>query len=190
MTPTDPEHAAPRGRGSADGADDASARQRVAGDGAGEGSTVRDDHRANGAGVSAPASSPAAFGAERCPTVWVSGATPTSLGDVAPVGWVELARVGRASAPGRARPWRLAGVVDQPTDALLAADRDDAPLRATVYGTREGDRWSGPVSLDTLAPGPGDVWGVDLAVGDTAGTIFRWWATGCLACRDSRGCST
>lgn len=132
----------------------------------------------------AVAGTPAAFGAERCPAVWVTGATPATLDDSTPVAWVELARVDDAAADHGDR-WRLAGYVDAPTEALLAADRDDAPLRAAVYGTREGDRWSGPVGLDTLAPGPTDVWGVHLTVGDTAGTIFRWWATGCLACRDA-----
>jgi hypothetical protein len=150
-----------------------------------EGGQAREGDHAHGARPShrEREGSPAAFGAERCPAVWVTGATPATLDDSTPVAWVEVARVDDAAAEGGDR-WRLAGVIDAPTEALLAADRDDAPLRAAVYGTREGDRWSGPVELDALARGPGDVWGAHLVVGGTGGTIFRWWATGCLACRD------
>ena len=112
----------------------------VAGDGGrdtprppGEAGRSRDGAHGDGQPPHA-ATTPAAFGAERCPAVWVTGATPATLDDSTPVAWVEVARVDDTAVEGGDR-WRLAGVIDAPTDALLAADRD---VDATVPGG--GDR--------------------------------------------------
>lgn len=88
--------------------------------------------------------------------------------------------------------WVVAGEVDDVPGDILDADQDDDTVPLGIFGTRKGDTATLDATVSQFRPTDDGRIRLILAVElesdtDEHGTLYRWWATGCLVCRDDGG---